>query len=332
MSSVGKGQNVYVISEVYHGIIAPITFELIGEGTKLAAELEEKLVVVLLGNRMGEEAKKLLNHNVDEVIYIEDKGLEDFSQERYTMVLAACMKKRKPRIVLVGATSFGRELGPSLAYELNTDIITDCTELLISKEDKLLLGSRPDVKGNFMDQCSIPGYFPQMVSIRPGIMKRSEPIENIKGIFTLLKNYSEGFNTAVQLKGIRQRDRIRKDLTQSRFIISGGRGMKGIEGFKLLEELAEAMKGEVGCTRPCVDAGWTDSMQQIGQTGVTVKPDLYLAFGISGAIQHVTGINGSKCMIAVNKDEKAAIFEGCDYGVIGDAESIAREMINIVKS
>ncbi len=327
MMSEVKYEDIYVIAEQNEGIIQQITSELIEAGRKLADDINGKLTVLVLGSEMEVEARKLLCYPVDQVIYTEHPMLKDYYQELYTKAITEILDKRKPQIVITGATSFGREYGPSVAYELDTDIMTDCIKLHIDNDTGKLLVTKPDVEGKVMSTYSIPSHLPQMASIRLGIMKKAEARDYESGTFELYVPKLREDDLEMKLITISKEVRKRKSLTEAKIIVSGGRGMKGAEGFKLLDKLADALDGEVGCSRPCVDAGWTEAMQQIGQTGVTVKPDLYLAFGISGAIQHVTGINGAKCMIGINQDPNAAIFEVCDYGVVADGKKLVEELL-----
>lgn len=319
--------DVWVIGEQTNGVTHPVTIELIGEGRKLADTLNKKLIVVLTGYGIDENAKELLHYGVDKVYYIKDELLENFSTEGIVNTVADLIKERKPEIVLVGATSIGRDIAPRLAARIGTGLTADCTKLEIDLTDNKILQTRPAFGGNLMATIICPKNRPQMSTVRPGVMEKAKYNEEEKGEVEIIKpNLEKDMIRTKFLKLIKPENKG-VDLSKAKIIVSGGRGLKTKDGFKLIEKLANKLGAEIGASRAAVDSGWIDQSHQVGQTGTTVRPEIYIACGISGAIQHLAGMGDSKYIIAINKDATAPIFKACDYGIIGDLYEVIPQMM-----
>ena len=325
-------KDVWVLAETVNGKILPITLELMGEGRKLANDLGKKLAVIVPGYNIEEAAKELLEYDVDIVYYVEHELLKDFSTLGFVEVLSKEVKIRKPEVLLVGATSIGRDIGPRLAARLGTGLTADCTGLEVDAEDKKLLMTRPAFGGNIMATIICPKNRPQMATVRPGVMARAKKIEKSNASFEKIIPELKEDDIRSKLIGTIEHDQKRVNLIDAKIIVSGGRGIKNKDGFVLIESLAKALGGEVGSSRACVDAGWIDSSHQVGQTGTTVRPDLYIACGISGAIQHLAGMSESKYIVAINTDKNAPIFDICDYGIVGDLKEIIPALVSSIES
>lgn len=330
--NLNEYEGVWVIAETVNGRILPITLELVGEGRKLADTLGKKLTVVVPGYEIEGAVKTLCEYDIDNTYYLEHKLLKDFSTLGFVKVLSEEIELKKPEIVLVGATSIGRDVGPRLAARLGTGLTADCTGLEIDKEEKKLLMTRPAFGGNIMATIICPKNRPQMATVRPGVMTKAKKIKDCKAnLETIIPKLSEE-DIRTKLLGTVEHESNRVNLTDAKIIVSGGRGLKNKEGFALIERLAKALGGEVGSSRACVDAGWIDSSHQVGQTGTTVRPDLYIACGISGAIQHLAGMSESKYIVAINTDKSAPIFDVCDYGIVGDLKEIIPALVSGVEA
>ncbi len=323
--------DVWVIGELIDGKVHPVTIELIGEGRKLADKINKKLAVVVAGNRVKDVAEKLLRFGVDKVLYIEHELLKDFNTEGYAITISDLIKERKPEIVLLGATSIGRDIGPRIAAKTGTGLTADCTKLEIDETDGKLMQTRPAFGGNLMATIICPNNRPQMATVRPGVMAKAEHVEKVTGEIEVIAPALKERDLRVKLVEKKDSGKKRVNLIDAKVVVSGGRGLREASGFKLMQELADALGGEVGSSRAAVDAGWIESTHQVGQTGTTVRPDLYVACGISGAIQHQAGMHESKYIIAINKDKNAPIFEICDFGIVGDLFEIIPAMIEAVK-
>lgn len=320
-------KDVWVLGEQREGKVQPVTIELMGEGRKLADQLNKKLAVALPGYKIETEAEKLLHYGADIVYCISHPLLSSFSTDGYTSAFVQLIREKKPEIVLVGATSIGRDIGPRIAARLGTGLTADCTKLEIDKEDGKILQTRPAFGGNLMATIVCPKNRPQMSTVRPGVMEKAVRQEAVSGVMeTFIPDLSEN-EIRAKLVEIIKKEKKQVNLTDARIIVSGGRGLKSAEGFRLIKELADALGAEVGSSRACVEAGWIDASHQVGQTGTTVRPDIYIACGISGAIQHLAGMNESKYIVAINKDPEAPIFGICDYGIVGDLNDVIPAMI-----
>ena len=305
---------VWVIGEQREGKINPVTIELIGEGRKLADQVEK-------------EVKELLHYSVDKVYYINDPLLKDFTTDGYAISIANLIERKKPEVVLVGATSIGRDIAPRIAGKVGTGLTADCTKLEIDSTDNKLLQTRPAFGGNLMATIVCPKNRPQMSTVRPGVMAKAVRNESETGILEVVTPELTEKMIRTRLVEILPQEKKSVNLTDARIIVSGGRGLKRAEGFELIKELADKLGAEIGASRAAVDSGWIEHSHQVGQTGTTVRPELYIACGISGAIQHLAGMSDSKYIVAINKDAKAPIFSICDYGIVGDLYEIIPEMI-----
>ncbi|HBF0549450.1 TPA: electron transfer flavoprotein subunit alpha/FixB family protein [Clostridioides difficile] len=318
---------VWVIGEQREGKINPVTIELIGEGRKLADQLEKELAVVIAGYEVEKEVKELLHYSVDKVYYINDPLLKDFTTDGYAISIANLIERKKPEVVLVGATSIGRDIAPRIAGKVGTGLTADCTKLEIDSTDNKLLQTRPAFGGNLMATIVCPKNRPQMSTVRPGVMAKAVRNESETGILEVVTPELTEKMIRTRLVEILPQEKKSVNLTDARIIVSGGRGLKRAEGFELIKELADKLGAEIGASRAAVDSGWIEHSHQVGQTGTTVRPELYIACGISGAIQHLAGMSDSKYIVAINKDAKAPIFSICDYGIVGDLYEIIPEMI-----
>ncbi|MFA5528015.1 MAG: electron transfer flavoprotein subunit alpha/FixB family protein [Peptostreptococcales bacterium] len=323
-------KDVWVIGELIEGKIHPVTLELIGEGKKLANDIQKKLKVVVVGDQVKEVADKLLYYGVDKVYYLEHELLKDFNTEAYTRAISNLIKEKKPEIVLIGATSIGRDIGPRIAAQVGTGLTADCTKLDIDEKDGKLLQTRPAFGGNLMATIICPKNRPQMSTVRPGVMSKAQHLASPSGEMEVIKPDLSEADLRVKLVEKISSGKKRVNLIDAKVVVSGGRGLKEASGFELIQQLANALNGEVGSSRAAVDSGWIESSHQVGQTGTTVRPDLYVACGISGAIQHQAGMHESKYIIAINKNPHAPIFEICDYGIVGDLYEVIPAIIESI--
>ncbi len=325
-------RDIWIIVEQREGKIHPVTTELIGEGRRLADLSGKKLYAVAAGYGIEEELEKLLRYEVDQILYIRHPLLETFSTDGYVKAIAGLIEKLKPEIVLSGATSIGRDITPRIAARVGTGLTADCTKLDIDETDGKLLMTRPAFGGNLMATIVCPNNRPQMSTVRPGVMERARVREHAYGKLVEVNPDLCADDIRVRFRETIRREKKAINLTEAKVIVSGGRGVKSEEGFRLIRSLAEALGGEVGASRAAVEAGFIDSGHQVGQTGTTVRPELYVACGISGAIQHLAGMEESKCIVAINKDSNAPIFKACDYGIVGDLNEVIPALIEELKS
>ncbi|MBP8967808.1 MAG: electron transfer flavoprotein subunit alpha/FixB family protein [Lachnospiraceae bacterium] len=340
--SLEEYKDVYVFAQQVDGEISGISYELLGKAKDLAADLGEKVVAVLLGYNVKGLADSLAEYGADKVIVVDDKELEVYRTEPYAHGLASVINEFKPEIMLVGATAIGRDLGPTVSARVATGLTADCTQLDIGdfplvaipgKEQKhnQLLMTRPAFGGNTIATIACPDNRPQMATVRPGVMQKIEPI---KGAKAEVVEYNPGFtpnDRYVTVKEVVKAVSDTVDIMNAKILVSGGRGVGSPENFKILEDLAAVLGGEVSCSRAVVDSGWKPKDLQVGQTGKTVRPHVYFAIGISGAIQHVAGMEESDIIIAINKDEDAPIFDVADYGIVGDLNKIVPELTESIK-
>lgn len=311
-------KDVWVFAEQRDGVIMPVVVELLGEGKKLANEVGCNLCAVLCGHHVEGLADQLFEYGADKVYVADHEELATYRTDAYTKVINDAIEEYKPEIVLLGATHIGRDLGPCLAVKANTGLTADCTKLEIDPEDKKIKQTRPAFGGNLMATIVCPNHRPQMSTVRPGVMEKAAFEEGRKGELVKLNvEFKEGDIRTKVLEIVKtMKDTV--SLTDAEIIVSGGMGLGKPEGFELLKQLADKLGGIVAASRAAVDAGWIDHAYQVGQTGTTVKPKIYIACGISGAIQHVAGMQNSEQIIAINTNENAPIFEIADYGIVGD--------------
>lgn len=320
-------KDVWVFAEQREGAFMPVVFELLGEGRKLADEVGCNLCAVLCGDNVGDLAAELFAYGADKVYVADHKELLNYRTDAYTKVIFEAIECYKPEIVLLGATHIGRDLGPCLAVKANTGLTADCTKLEIDPEDKKIKQTRPAFGGNLMATIVCPNHRPQMSTVRPGVMAKADYDTSKTGeVIQLDVTFTEGDIRTKVLEIVKTMEEA-VSLTDAEVIVSGGMGLGKAEGFELLGQLAKVLGGTVAASRAAVDAGWIDHAYQVGQTGTTVKPKIYIACGISGAIQHVAGMQGSEQIIAINNNEGAPIFEVADYGLVGDLYTVIPALI-----
>lgn len=313
-----KHRGVWIFAEQKGGTIANVTLELLSEGKRLAHELREPLCAILLGYRVGMIARDLICFGADEVYLAQSPQLKVFLEDAYVEVMVDLIKERRPSIVLLGATAIGRSLAPRLASGLDTGLTADCTGLEIEPESRDLLQTRPAFGGNLMATILCPNHRPQMATVRPKVFKTARRDESRVGQI-IEYDYSQQSLTqrAELLEAIKEVTETAY-LSEADIIVSAGRGLGDGKNLKMIEELAQVLGGAVGASRAAVDAGWLPYAQQVGQTGKTVRPKLYIACGIRGAVQHLVGMQSAEIIVAINKDPKAQIFDAADYGIVGD--------------
>jgi caffeyl-CoA reductase-Etf complex subunit CarE len=322
-------RGVWVFAEQREGKIAPVAYELLGIGRRLSGDLGTDLSAVLFGASQS-EAEALIKWGADRVYHANDPVFEHFHDEPYAQLLNSMIMEHRPEIVLTGATPIGRSFFPRVAARVRTGLTADCTSLAIDKETRNLLQIRPAFGGNIMATILCPNYRPQMATVRPRVMKRCTYDETRKGDIILVKSKGLQSRTKV-LHTIKEASDCMVNLQDADIIVSGGRGLGDPKGFKLIEELAELLGGAVGSSRAAVDSGWIPYRHQVGQTGKTVCPKLYFACGISGAVQHLVGMQSSDIIIAINKNPEAPIFNIATYGLVGDLYEIVPLLIKKIK-
>ncbi len=322
-------KDVLIFAEQREGKVASVAYELLGVGRRLSDELGVKLLAALFG--AGEsEAQELIRWGADKVLLCSDSTLEQFNDDPYSEVLAKIINEYKPSIVLAGATPIGRSFIPRVAARLRTGLTADCTSLEIDKETKNLLQVRPAFGGNIMATILCPDYRPQMATVRPRVMKKGEYNADRTGEIININIDNAGSRTKV-LDFIKEVSEVSVNLHEADIIVAGGRGIGGEKGYKMLEELAEVLGGAVGASRAAVDEGWIPYSHQVGQTGKTVNPKVYFACGISGAVQHLVGMQSSDIIIAINKNPEAPIFNVATYGIVGDLFEIVPKLTKKIK-
>lgn len=320
-------KNVWVYAEQRENKLSSVSFELLGAGRQLADDLNEKLVAVLLGHDMRAAAEELVAYGADEVIYIDSVAFEKFQDEPYAQALTELAQEYKPSIVLAGATAIGRSFLPRVAANLGTGMTADCTALEIDPGKKMLLGTRPAYGGNIMATIICPDHRPQMATVRHKVMKPLEKDVSRQGQVIEIKKEEADYTLRAKVVDVVKEIEETCNIAEADIIVTGGRGIGNQENFKLVKELAAAVGGAVGASRAVVDAGWIPYSHQVGQTGKTVCPKVYFALGVSGAIQHLAGMQSSDTIIAVNKDPDAEIFKIATYGIVGDVNQVVPELI-----
>jgi electron transfer flavoprotein alpha subunit len=320
---------VLVFGEQRKGDISPVVYELVGKGRELADKLDERLECVILGENMEAQAEKLAAYGVDRIYLFDNPLLIDFRDDPYTQLLTTLVKEVKPSIFLIGATSIGRSLAPRLAIRLQTGLTADCTGLDIDSE-RNLLQTRPAFGGNVMATILCTNHRPQMATVRYKVMKQAEKQPGRRGEI-VLKNVGDAVMDRTRILSVSTESED-VSLAEAQIIVSGGKGLGSSEGFRLIKELADALGGAVGASRLVVDEGWIPFKHQVGLSGKTVRPRLYVACGISGAVQHLAGMQTSDVIVAINKDPSAPIFKIADYGIVGDIYEVIPEIIRLVKA
>lgn len=311
-------KGVWVFAENSNGNIAPVVFELLNKARQLADDLNTEVSAILLGYNIEKEAEELIQRGADKVYAVDSKDLAHYISENYTAKITELIEKYKPEILLAGATTTGRSLAARIAVKCYAGLTADCTGLEIDKDKKILIQTRPAFGGNIMAQIISPNFRPQMATVRHKVMPEAKADNSRKG--KVIKEYfdSEGVDQRIKFLDFVKEDVSTINLAEADIIVSGGRGLGGPENFKIIENLAKTLDAAVGSSRACVDAGWIPYSHQVGQTGRTVCPKIYIACGISGQIQHLVGMQSSDLIIAINKDPDAPIFKVADYGIVGD--------------
>ena len=314
-------KNVYVFVEQREGVIQNVGLELLGKARELADALNEKVYAMLLGHDLTTQAQECIAYGADTVLRVDAPELATYVTEPYAQAIYQIIRDNKPSIVLIGATTIGRDLGPRLSARVETGLTADCTGLEVSEERDLLM-TRPAFGGNLMATIICKEHRPQMSTVRPGVMRMGQRDENRKGTIEDVKiNFDKSKFRVRVLETVKQTKNL-VDITEAHVLISGGRGVGNAEGFDMLRAMANPIGAEVSASRAMVDAGVLGHERQVGQTGKTVRPDLYFAMGISGAIQHLAGMEESEYIIAINKDKFAPIFNVADLGIVGDVRKI----------
>ena len=336
-------KGVFVFAQQVDNKLNGIALELVGKGKDLAKDLGTEVTAVLIGSYVMGLTKELAEYGADRIIVVDDPELKEYRTEPYAHALAEVIKKYKPEIMLVGATAIGRDLGPRVSARIHTGLTADCTQLEIGDfpinpipgREQLhnqLLMTRPAFGGNTIATIACPNFRPQMATVRPGVMQKAERVEGAQAV---IEEFNPGFvpnNKYVEILDIVKAVSDVEDIMDAKILVSGGRGVGSAENFKLLDDLAEALGGTVSCSRAVVDAGWKSKDLQVGQTGKTVRPQIYFAIGISGAIQHVAGMEESDLIVAINKDETAPIFDVADYGIVGDLNKVVPALTEQLKA
>ena len=335
-------KGVYVFAQQVDNELSGIAFELLGKAKELAADLSTDVTAVLIGSGVKGLVDQLAEYGADKVIVVDDPELKEYRTEPYAHALASVINEYKPEIVLVGATAIGRDLGPRVSARVATGLTADCTVLEIGdfpinpvpnqeqKHNQLLM-TRPAFGGNTIATIACPDNRPQMATVRPGVMQKIDPIAGAKAEVI---EYNPGFtpnNKYVEILDVVKELSDTVDIMDAKILVSGGRGVGSAENFKILQDFADVIGGTVSCSRAVVDNGWLPKELQVGQTGKTVRPNVYFAIGISGAIQHTAGMEESDIIVAINKDETAPIFDVADYGIVGDLNKIVPKLTEELK-
>src|SRR5208282_3547179 len=322
-------RGVWVFAEQRDGKIASVAYELLGAGRRLADELQTDLAAILFGSTK-DAAGELISWGADKVYHCGDPIFDKFNDEPYAQMLTTLIKDHKPGIVLAGATPLGRSFIPRVAARLKTGLTADCTALEIDKKTGHLLQIRPAFGGNIMATILCPDNRPQIATVRPRVMKRIEADNGRKGEVVPVDAGNLTCRTKV-VETLKEASECMVNLQEAEVIVSGGRGMSNAKGFEMLEELAALLGGAVAASRAAVDEGWIPYMHQVGQTGKTVCPKVYIACGISGAVQHLAGMQSSDIIIAINKNPEAPIFNAATYGIVGDVNEVIPLLIKKLK-
>ena len=328
---ISQFKGVWVIAEHYKRKIHSVAFQLLGKGRELADALGVNLTFVLLGNSFDEKLDDFSQYGMDEIIYVRSPMLKDYYSDLYVKVISELIIENKPEIILIGATPTGRDFAPRVAKRLNAGLTADCTGLNINPETKNLLQTRPTFGGNIMATIRTPSSRPQMATVRPGIFKAPKKGEKKASIRKIDYSFEEKDSVSKIVKVINT-SKTTVNLEDAKIIVAGGRGVGSKDNFKLIEDLAHVLGAELGGSRITVELNWLDPDRQIGQTGVSVSPKLYIACGISGAIQHIVGMENSDVIVAINKDPSAPIFNVAHYGIIGDLHEIIPILIKEIKN
>ena len=325
-------KGVFVFVQQMDQIINGVSYELIGKAKELAADLSTDVTAVLLGHDVKALTKDLAIYGADRIIVVDDPALKEYTTEPYTHAMHEVITQYKPEVVLYGATAVGRDLAPRVSARVKTGLTADCTSLEVDADTKNLRMTRPAFGGNIMATIMCPDHRPQMATVRPGVMQRISKIADaVANVEEFVVNFTPN-NKFVTVEEIIKKVSNKVDIMDAKILVSGGRGVGSPENFKVLQDLADVIGAEVSSSRAAVDAGWTEKDQQVGQTGKTVRPHVYFAIGISGAIQHLAGMEEADIIIAINKDEYAPIFDVADYGIVGDYAKVVPALAEKLKA
>lgn len=332
MSLVNKKQEVWTLAEVRDGKIHPVSHELLAWGRTLADARGTLLASLVLGHSITDQANDLIAHGADIVYVVDAPEMEPFYVDSYTRVLKELVEKYQPEILIASATTQGRTVMPTLSAAVNTGLTADCTGLAIEEKTGLLVQTRPAIGGNVMADIKTPEHRPQMCTVRPK-SKRPLPVDpSRKGEVIRHTPASNAMASLLErLQFVREKS-VGLPIQEAEVIVAGGKGMKGEKNFRLLEELATLLGGSVGASRNAVDLGWAPYSAQVGLSGKAVTPQIYIACGISGAVQHIAGMSGSGAVIAINSDPEAPIFRTADLGIIGDVQEVLPQLIDMIKT
>ena len=330
-ADLAEWSGIMIFAEFRHGKMVPVSFELLGIGRQLADQQNVPLSAVLLGSGLGDAARDLVSYGADIVYQVDDPALEYFTDEIYGNILEDVAREQKPEVVLAGATAIGRSFIPLVATSLATGLTADCTQLAIRPEDGVLLQTRPAFGGNIMATIECPHTRPQMATVRARVMKAVEQDAERKGEIIDYQPKPERLQSKVRVLQSVLEEQDQVNITEGDTIVAGGRGLDNEKGFELIKQLADAVGGAVGASRAAVDSEWIAYPHQVGQTGKTVNPKLYIACGISGAIQHVVGMQSSETIVAINRDPHASIFDVATYGIVGDLFEVVPKLIEKIK-
>lgn len=331
--NIADYKGVWVFAEQRDGKLQKVTLELLGKGREIADKLKTELTALLLGNNLEDMTEELLSYGADKVLVVEDEKLAGYTTDGYTKMICDLVNEKKPEIIFIGATYIGRDLGPRVAARLKTGLTADCTGLDIEEETGNLVMTRPAFGGNLMATILCTNHRPQMSTVRPGVFEKLDKDESKIDPSKIEKAAVQLTEKDIRVK-IKEVVKVVKevaDIGEAEVLVAGGRGLRTKENFKLIEELADVLDGTIAGSRAVVDNGWIDKALQVGQTGKTVRPKLYVACGISGAIQHLAGMQDSDYIVAINKDENAAIMKVADLGLVGDLNKVIPQLIDQIK-
>lgn len=333
MTNIKDYKGVFTFAQQVDGEISNVSLELIGKARELAADLGTEVTAVLIGHHVAKLADELAEWGADRVIVIDDEKAEPYRTEPFTQAISAVIHEFKPEIFLYGATAIGRDLAPRVAGRIHTGLTADCTQLEIvdTEEGKQFHMTRPAFGGNLMATIVCAEHRPQMATVRPGVMVKAKREEGRKAEIISFDAKLQENNCYVTVEDVVKEVTEKMDIQDAKILVSGGRGVGGPENFAILQELADALGGTVSASRAAVDSGWQEKDRQVGQTGKTVRPNLYFAIGISGAIQHLAGMEESDYIIAINKDPDAPIFNVSDVGLVGDLFKIVPKLTEAIK-
>lgn len=323
-------KGVWIIAEHYKNEIHKVAYQLLGKGRELSNTLNVNLTLVILGDKFDDKLEEIGEYGADEVIYVKSAIFKNYYSDLYVNVLTDLIAEYKPEIILIGATPTGRDFAPRVAKRINAGLTADCTGLDIEEETGNLMQTRPTFGGNIMATIRTPSSRPQMATVRPGTFKVDKTSKKKVRIIKIEKEFKEK-DTVTKIIKIIAKQKEKVNLEDAEIIVTGGRGVGSREGFKIIEKLASTLGAELGGSRVPVELNWLGEDRQVGQTGKTVSPKLYIACGISGAIQHLVGMQNSEIIVAINKDPLAPIFQVAHYGIVGDLHKVVPALIEELK-